>query len=170
MDAAMGQREENQMSTTTTSTSSPSVAGATDRDVVVGTTADKALLLIRIVGGIAFLYHGASILFGAFGGPGPAGMAAMMKAPELVGVLVGLAQFCGGLALLTGVLARIGAACIVVVMLGAIFLVHLSHGYDLKNGGFEYAFAQLMIALAILIDGPGIYSLNRVLPAAVRKF
>jgi uncharacterized membrane protein YphA (DoxX/SURF4 family) len=44
-----------------------------------------------------------------------------MHMPTVVGYLVGLAQFAGGLAILSGVLIRLGAACIVVVMLGAIF-------------------------------------------------
>jgi len=30
-----------------------------------------ALLAIRIASALAFLYHGAAITFGAFGGPGP---------------------------------------------------------------------------------------------------
>ena len=44
--------------------------------------------------------------------------------------LVGLAQFCGGLAMLTGIFARVGAVCIVIVMVGAIKMVHLQHGFE----------------------------------------
>src|SRR5215469_8831091 len=86
---------------------------------------NAALLLIRIAAGLAFLYHGSAILFGAFGGPGPRGFAAFIHAPDIVGYLVGLAQFAGALAILTGVFIRIGAICVIIVMLGAIFLVHL---------------------------------------------
>src|SRR5438477_5552921 len=32
---------------------------------------DVALLALRIASGLAFFYHGAAILFGMFGGPGP---------------------------------------------------------------------------------------------------
>ncbi len=157
------------MSTTTTTAPAINPGTAAAATAVQATAADKALLIIRIAAGIAFLYHGAAILFGAFGGPGPAGFAGFMKAPVIMGYLVGLAQFGGGLALITGVLARFGAACIVIVMLGAIFLVHIHNGFDVQKGGIEYAFTQFMVALAILIDGPGIYSLNRVLPPAMRK-
>ncbi|HEV2471558.1 MAG TPA: DoxX family protein, partial [Chthonomonadales bacterium] len=75
-----------------------------------------ALLSIRIAAGLVFLYHGSAILFGAFGGPGLAGFAKFTHLPAAVAFLVGLAQFAGGLAMLTGVLARLGAACVMIVM------------------------------------------------------
>jgi putative oxidoreductase len=128
-----------------------------------------ALLLIRVAAGLAFLYHGSQILFGAFGGPGPQGFAAHMHAPAIIGYLVGLAQFAGGLAIITGLLIRIGAVCIIIVMLGAIFLVHLPHGFEVSKGGMEYALTQLLIALALLIAGGGAYSLGSRLPEGLRK-
>ena len=130
---------------------------------------DLALLLIRIASALAFLYHGCAILFGAFGGPGPERFASFMHAPALIGYLVGLAQVAGGLAFLTGMLIRVGAACIIVVMLGAISLVHWPHGFDINHGGMEYALSQLLIALALLLTGAGAYSLGKWLPAPLRK-
>src|SRR5713226_1091338 len=82
---------------------------------------DVALLLIRVASAAAFLYHGSAILFGAFGGPGPAGFAGFLQLPLAAGYLVGLAQLGGGLAMLTGVFVRVGAVCITIVMVGAIF-------------------------------------------------
>jgi putative oxidoreductase len=128
-----------------------------------------ALLIIRIAAGIVFLYHGSQILFGAFGGPGPQGFATHMHAPAIVGYLVGLAQFAGGLAVLTGLLIRVGSVCIIIVMLGAIFLVHLPHGFDVSKGGFEYPLTQLLIALALLVAGAGEYSLGSRLPEGLRR-
>jgi putative oxidoreductase len=130
---------------------------------------DAALLLIRIAAALAFLYHGCGILFGMFGGPGPVQFAAFMHMPAVVGYLVGLAQVAGGLAILTGILIRVGAACIVVVMLGAIVLVHLAHGFDINKGGVEYALTQMLIALALLLAGAGRYSLAGFLPPSLRK-
>jgi len=130
---------------------------------------NAALLLLRIASAMVFLYHGSAILFGAFGGPGPQGFAGFMHMPVIVGYLVGLAQFAGGLAMLTGVLIRVGAACIIIVMLGAIFLVHLPHGFDISKGGMEYALTQLLLAFAFFITGAGAYSLNPWLPRPLRK-
>jgi putative oxidoreductase len=70
----------------------------------------------------------------------------------------------------TGVFVRLGAASIAVVMLGAIVLVHLPHGFDVNNGGIEYAMTQLLIALALLLAGPGTYSLASRLPARLQKW
>ncbi|MGA2133451.1 MAG: DoxX family protein [Bryobacteraceae bacterium] len=130
---------------------------------------DAALLIVRVASAVAFLYHGSAILFGVFGGPGPERFAAFMHQPTAIGYLVGLAEFAGGLAFLTGVLIRFGAVCIIVVMLGAIFLVHLPHGFDIGKGGIEYALTQLSIALALLLTGPSAYSLRFLVPAKWRN-
>ena len=131
---------------------------------------DCALLILRIASGLVFLYHGSAILFGAAGGPGPEKFAAFLHAPAIVGYLVGIAQFGGALAMLTGVLIRVGAIGIIVVMIGAIFIVHWPHGFDVSKGGIEFALTQLLIAIALLLTGAGRYSLTAILPPGLRKF
>ncbi len=130
---------------------------------------NAALMVLRIASALTFLYHGSAILFGAFGGPGPERFSSVIHKPVLIGYLVGLAQFGGGLAMLSGVFIRIGAAGIIVVMLGAIFLVHLPHGFNLGKNGYEYALTELLIAVALLITGAGEYSLARWLPVPLRR-
>jgi putative oxidoreductase len=130
---------------------------------------NAALLLFRLAGSLPFLYHGSAILFGVFGGPGPEKFAASMHAPATLGYLVGLAQVAGGVAILTGALIRAGSACIVIVMLGAIFLVHLPHGYNIGDQGMEYALTQLFLASGFLIAGAGDYSLRPLLPSFLPK-
>lgn len=121
---------------------------------------DAALLLIRIASGLAFIYHGSAILFGAFGGPGLQGFSAFTHTPVAVAFLVGLAQLAGGIAILLGVFTRLGAACVAIVMLGAIVMVHLPNGFDITKNGLEYALTQLLIAVALMISGAGTYSLG----------
>jgi len=128
-----------------------------------------ALLIFRVASAIVFLYHGSSIFFGAFGGPGIHGFASLTHSPVMVSFLVGLAQFAGGLALLTGAFVRLGALCIMIVMAGAIFLVHLPHGFNFANNGMEYALTQFLLALGLFITGGGSYSLAGILPPALRK-
>jgi putative oxidoreductase len=125
---------------------------------------DIALLLIRIAAGLVFLYHGSDILFGFFG-TGLQKFTAFTHMPMPVAVLVGLAEFCGGLAILTGVLTRLGAACTAIVMIGAILMVHLSKGFNVSKGGMEYALTQFLISVALIFTGAGRYSLAALLPS-----
>ena len=127
------------------------------------------LFIARVACALPVLYHGSAILFGKFGGPGPQGFTAYLHIPLSVAYLVGLAQFGGGLAILTGVLLRIGAAGVIVVMVGAIDLVHLPHGYNIANNGMEFALTVLLLALALQFTGPGSYSLQGILPGPLRK-
>ena len=131
---------------------------------------DVALFLLRIASASAFLYHGTAILLGAFGGPGPRAFAASHGWPLAVSLLVGLAQVFGGVSVLSGILTHLGAACLIVVMIGAIALVHLPHGFDVSNGGFEYALTQMLVATALLIAGPGALSFAGLLPPAWRQW
>ncbi|HXM90814.1 MAG TPA: DoxX family protein [Candidatus Dormibacteraeota bacterium] len=71
--------------------------------------------------------------------------------------------------MLTGVFIRVGAVCLMIIMLGAIFMVHLQHGFDITHGGIEYALTQLLVAFALLLTGPGAYSLAGSLPVSLRR-
>ena len=130
---------------------------------------DVALLALRIASGLAFFYHGAAILFGMFGGPGPERFAIDHRFPVVLGYLIGLAQVASAIAVLAGAFVRFAAAALIVVMLGAIFVVHLPHGFDVSNGGIEYALTQLLIAFALLLMGAGSYSLASRLPAGLKR-
>ena len=130
---------------------------------------NAALLVIRVGISLAFLYHGSGILFGAFGGPGPQGFAAFTHLPLAVVYLVGLAQVGGGIAILLGIFTRIGALCLVLVMLGAILTVHAPHGFDINKGGYEYALSLLLAALGLFISGPGAYSLSAHLSPSIAR-
>jgi len=128
-----------------------------------------ALLILRIACSLPVLYHGSAIFFGAFGGPGPQNFAAFLHQPAMVGYLVGLAQFAGGIAILLGIFERIGSVCVIIVMCGAIYFVHLPHGWDIGKGGYEFALTVLLISLGLLISGPGAYSLGRILPGPLKN-
>lgn len=130
---------------------------------------DFALLILRIAGSLPVLYHGSAILFGAFGGPGPQNFAAFIHRPAAFGYLVGAGQLAGGLAILLGIFQRIGSVCVIAVMVGAIYLVHLPHVWDINKGGYEFALTVLLISLGLLISGPGAYSLGRILPGFLKE-
>jgi putative oxidoreductase len=138
------------------------MAAATQQDVQQQdrSAVDAALLVVRIIVGIIFVAHGAQKLFGAFGGPGLAGVVQMMGP---IGYLVTIGEFFGGLGLIVGLLSRFSAASLIVVMLGAIVQVHGKNGFFAPTG-FEYNLALIGLLAPILIAGPGRLSVGRFLP------
>jgi putative oxidoreductase len=130
---------------------------------------NAALLFIRIASAAVFLYHGSGILFGAFDGPGPARFASFLHAPIVIAYLVGIGQFFGAIGILLGIFTRIAATGIAIIMVGAIYLVHLPHGFDVSHGGLEFAFTMLLISLALAFTGPGLYSVAALLPERLQK-
>ena len=122
---------------------------------------DVSLLLLRVIVGIIFAIHRAQKLFGAFGGPGLAGVVEHMG-PLAYPVTIG--EFFGGLGLIAGFLCRFSAASLIVIMIGAIAMVHGKNGFLLSDGGFEYNLALIGLLAPILIAGPGSVAIGRYLP------
>jgi putative oxidoreductase len=122
---------------------------------------DAALLIVRVVAGIIFTAHGAQKLLGAFGGPG---LSEVVKMMGPIGYLVTIGEFFGGLGLIFGFLSRFSAAALIVIMLGAIAMVHGKNGFFLDKGGFEYNLALIGLLAPTLIAGPGRYAVGRFLP------
>jgi len=128
---------------------------------------DVALLIARVIVGIVVMMHGAQKLFGAFGGPGLSAVVQMMGP---LGYLVTIGEFFGGLGLIVGFLSRFSAASLIVIMLGAVAMVHGKVGFFMNwtgnqgGEGFEYHLLAIAILLVILIAGPGRLAVARVLP------
>jgi putative oxidoreductase len=128
---------------------------------------DWSLLVLRVVLGVVFMAHGAQKLFGAFGGPG---LAAIVQAMGPVGYLVTIGEFFGGLGLIAGILPRFSAGSIIVIMLGAIEMVHGKVGFFMNwsghqaGEGYEYHLLAIASLLPIVIAGPGHYVFARLLP------
>ena len=139
---------------------STAAIGPMDRKMV-----DVSLLILRVIVGTIFAAHGAQKMFGAFGGPGLAEIAKMMGP---IGYLVAIGEFFGGLGLIVGFLTRFSAASLIVIMLGAIAMVHGKNGF-FAPAGFEYNLALIGLLAPILLCGPGRYSIGRYLPLPKSK-
>lgn len=122
---------------------------------------DASLLILRGIVGVILAAHGAQKLFGAFGG---SGLEAFVDQMGPVGYLVAIGEFFGGLGMIVGFLARFSAAANIVIMIGAIYLVHGANGFFLSDGGYEYNLALIGLLAPILIAGPGRYAVGRLLP------
>lgn len=122
--------------------------------------------IMRIATGLMLMPHGAQKLFGWFGGYGPAATGQFfaqslgMEPGIVFAVLAGLVEFFGGLALVLGFLTR-PAALAVTVLLGVTLTVHWSNGYFWNNGGIEYPLLWAFMAISILLQGGGAFSVDR---------
>ncbi|HWD30128.1 MAG TPA: DoxX family protein [Pseudomonas sp.] len=140
----------------------------TTLNAVFASRASWGLSVIRIIVGVIFMAHGAQKLFGLFGGGGLAGTAQFMEslglAPGLLmALLSGGAEFFGGLALVIGLLVRPAAVALTITLIVAIFSVHISNGLFMANNGYEFALALMAGTVAVLIEGAGKASLDRLI-------
>lgn len=135
---------------------------------VLRTDNDMVPLILRITTGMTFAAHGAQKLFGVLGGYGLEGTGQWMESVGLspgylMALLVGSAEFFGGLALIFGLLVRPSALVLAVTMLVAIVTVHLDKGFFMANNGYEFALALLTMCVALALSGGGRFSLDGVL-------
>ena len=135
---------------------------------VLETNSGVAGLALRVPAGIIFIAHGSQKLFGAFGGYGLEGtgqwMASIGLEPGyLMALAAGSAEFFGGIALLLGLLIRPAAFVLAFTMLVAILSVHIQHGLFMSNNGYEFGLSLFAISAALLFNGAGGYSLDRLI-------
>ncbi|PYO09952.1 MAG: hypothetical protein DMD30_04425 [Gemmatimonadetes bacterium] len=120
------------------------------------------LAALRLAVATIFIRHGAQKLF-VFGFAGVTGAFTHMGVPfpGLMGPLIGLLEFFGGLALVIGLLTRLVALGLVFDMLGAILLVQLKRGFS----GYELEFLLLGSSLALVLTGAGRFSVDSLIAA-----
>lgn len=86
---------------------------------------------LRVLLGIAFMYHGAPKLFSAEAHAGFQGMLGQLGVPlpTLMSWIVGIVEFFGGIALIVGAATWLVTLLLSIDMLVAMFLVHLPNGF-----------------------------------------
>lgn len=107
---------------------------------------DVAMTLLRVAIGVVFINAGwmkiqnTDMMLAGF---------ASMGFPSFLVYVVMYAEFIGGIMLVLGLWVRYAAMVLGGIMLVALFKVHLSHGFSIAQGGFEY----------VLVLGAGLYAL-----------
>jgi putative oxidoreductase len=128
----------------------------------VGHIGSAALLLLRLVMGVAFILHGWPKIQNPMSWMGPDA-----PVPAILQALAALAEFAGGMALIVGLLSRLASLGIMTNMIVALGMVHLPHGdpFVSKSGGRSYELAAVYLACAVLflLLGPGRFSLDALL-------
>jgi putative oxidoreductase len=125
---------------------------------------DWGILLLRLMLGAVMFAHGASKVFGIWGGEGLDATVAMMapKFGAFPAYLSIFTELLGGAAMILGVVTRFWGIGIFINMMVAVIGVHLANGF-IGKGGFEFPLTLAVMALAIVVAGPGAISLDALL-------
>ncbi len=146
---------------------------------LIQTNEDVSGVVLRMGLGAVFFAHGAQKLFGWFGGYGYSGtmgfFTGYLGIPALFAFLAIMAEFFGALGLLSGLLTRVSAFGIAIVMVVAILMIHLQYGFFMnwsgkqQGEGIEYHLLALTISTVLMINGGGRWSLDRLITEKIKQ-
>ena len=133
-----------------------------------------ALLLVRFPLGLDMFVHGYQKVTHI---PGTMRYYDGLGVPHPLAWLAIIAEFCGGLGLMIGMLSRIAAFGVGCTMVVAVFLRHLPYGYLMNwhgglpfgTEGYEYHTLAVGMALAVILEGAGSLSIDRLLSRLGRR-
>jgi putative oxidoreductase len=133
----------------------------------VGGAGAVGLLVLRLVAGAAFLFHGWPKIQAPFSWMGPAA-----PVPGVLQAAAAVAEFGGGIAWILGALTPLFSLLIAGTMAFATFAVHIGHGDPFVHvnkpgdpyvASFEPALVYLAVSLLFLLAGPGRLSVDYLL-------
>ncbi len=104
---------------------------------------------LRLSLAATFIYHGAAKI--PVEGP-------MLGMPVAMVWVLAIAEIAAGIFLIAGafgreMLTRLGGLIVIVVMVGAIALVHAKNGFNVMNGGMEFQILMLVTGLYLAAKG-----------------
>jgi len=141
---------------------------------IMATSASWFTIPIRLALAAVMIAHGSQKVLGSFGGPGFNAFTSgntpfsFMRPAWLWLAAAAFAEFVGGILIGLGLLTRVAAFLIACTMLTAVVGVHLSGGFFANNRGYEYPLALFAMALALLISGGGMLSVDRAISGGRR--
>ena len=140
--------------------------------IFVETSADLitiSSLIIRLFIGVCFIIHGLGKL-GIVGTGSMAGFEGWLKSlgvpfPAVQARMAMLSEIVGGVLITVGLFTRVGAILCLCTMIVAGLIGHKGGGYLITNNppGNEYTINLAAILVALILMGPGLYSLDAFL-------
>jgi len=107
--------------------------------------------LLRLCMALTFFVHGWAKI-PAEGPPNVMGLGTLVSWGVVLGELAVPVLLIVG-AFTKPILTRLGGLSAVVIMVGAIGMVHLTHGWDSRTGGMEFAAILLAVGAYFLVKG-----------------
>jgi putative oxidoreductase len=128
-------------------------------------TVDYGLLLMRLMLGIVFMFHGSQKLFGMFEGMGIQGFAGYLEGmkipmPQVSAYAAAIAELGGGACVLVGLLTRLAVIPMIITMAVAFIVAHKAKFYGEGNG--EHALTLGVMLLTLMLTGAGRFSIDGI--------
>lgn len=143
------------------------------KNKIFNTNNDWTGLVIRLTLGLIIFPHGAQKMLGWFNGPGFSKemehLTGPMDLPWIISFLVILIEFFGAVSLLIGSASRLWAIALGILFTGIIFTAHIENGFFMnwfgnqKGEGYEYHLLIIGLCIALLVNGSGKYSIDRLI-------
>ncbi len=117
--------------------------------------------ILRLVTGLIFAMHGYQKLT-QFGLESTTGFLASLGFPaaSVFAALLIAAELGGGILLILGLFTHWVAKILSVVALVALFTAHISKGFFMATGGYEFILLILAATISLMITGPGAFALD----------
>ncbi len=124
---------------------------------------DWGIAVVRLGVGLTFFLHGWQKVFQS-GFPGVTAAFGQMGAPlpEVTGLLVSVLELVGGAALMVGLFTRLISIPLAIDMAAAILIAVLPAKGNSAPLAFELELLLFMGAVAMIIGGPGVASIDRL--------
>lgn len=122
---------------------------------------DWAPLVLRVALGIVFAWHGFDKIFstGLSGVTGFLGSVGI-PLPGLMAYILAYGELIGGFLLIAGLFTHWVVKFDIIVATVAFLTVHVSKGFSIAGGGYEYIMLIFAAAVSLLITGAGAHSLD----------
>ena len=129
--------------------------------------------IARLTLGLVIFPHGAQKLLGLFGGYGYSAtidfFTTQMGLPAIIAFSIIMIEFFGSISLILGFVSRFWALSLAGMFLGIIYSTQLEHGFFMNwfgnqaGEGFEYSLLIIGLALSIVINGSGKWSIDKLI-------
>ncbi len=122
-----------------------------------------APLVLRVALGLVFLMHGYQKVT-TMGIQGVSGFLGSLgfPLPTLFAYILAYGELIGGALLIVGLLTHWVAKYDIIVATVALLTVHISKGFFVSDGGYEFILLILAASVSVLITGPGKFSFDEM--------
>ncbi|WP_350291477.1 DoxX family protein [uncultured Croceitalea sp.] len=140
---------------------------------LITTLPNLGFSIARLTLGLVIFPHGAQKLLGLFGGYGYSGtmesLTTQMGLPSIVAFSVIMIEFFGSISLVLGLFSRFWAMSLAGMFTGIIITTQLEEGFFMNwygnqaGEGYEYSLLVIGLALTILVNGSGKWSIDSLI-------